>query len=90
MEDALEVALSGYFSNQDGRESFMTQFLDHAKEVDLASLDLPVTRNYYSKLGVSPARTHFCRTRNVTGTPEMKATSFLFVATRTPRCHSLK
>jgi hypothetical protein len=41
--DPLEVALPGDFSNQDGGESFMTQFLDHAKEVDLAGLDLPAT-----------------------------------------------
>jgi len=43
LEDTLEVALPGNFSNQDGGESFMTQFLDHAKEVDLAGVDLPST-----------------------------------------------
>jgi len=43
LEDSLEVALPGNLSNQDGGESFMTQLLDHAEEVDLASTDLPVT-----------------------------------------------
>ena len=51
LEDTLEVALSGNFSNQDGGESFMTQFLDHAKEVDLASMDLPVTQLTYETQG---------------------------------------
>ena len=44
LEDSLEVALSGDFPNQDGGQSFMTQLLDHAKEVDLASVDLPVIK----------------------------------------------
>lgn len=33
---------------------------------------------------------YFPRTRNVSGTPEMKATSFLFEDTRTPICQSLR
>jgi hypothetical protein len=33
--------------------------------------------------------THFPRTRSVRGTPDIKATSFLFDETRTPMCHSL-
>ena len=47
LEDSLEVALSGDFSNQDGGEPFMAQFFYHAKEVDLACLDLPITESTF-------------------------------------------
>ena len=43
LEDSLKVALPGNLSNQDGGKSFMTQLFNHAEEVDLASMDLPVT-----------------------------------------------
>jgi hypothetical protein len=37
---------------------------------------------------ISVAFRTFCRTLNATGTPEMKATSFLDFVARTPTCHS--
>ena len=54
--------MPGDFSNQDGGQSFMTQFLDYAKEVDLAGLDLPVAESVFKIEGPSCERVLFSDT----------------------------
>lgn len=88
LEDTKQVTLSSNLLDQHGSKPFVSQLLDNAKEIYFARVHLPRSKKWSLKAGDSASNTHFPRTRSLIGTPEIKATSLLVDATRTPICHS--